>query len=162
MNPAAAALGLRDFYHVGLVVHDLDEAIRRFEQDLGVGRWASMVLEGQARFRGTIESDQHRVAFAPSGLGYIELVEPLMGRSAASEFLAQRGEGVYHIGFWVDDAGDAVRRAEGLGIGVASLAEDDQGPTVVLLDAGATGGVHVELVTTRLRPLFEAWVAAAQ
>lgn len=162
------SLGLRDFYHVGIAVRNIDDAMQRFEGELGIGRWATMLLEFQVRAdwaegaEGAETTSSSKIAYAPSGLGYVELVEPVSGPSPARRFLDEHGEGAFHLGYWVDDVAEAMRRCERLGIGVAYLAYDDNGPHVAYLDREASSGVHVELVRASMRPLLEAWVAGVQ
>ncbi|MGH2727047.1 MAG: VOC family protein, partial [Actinomycetota bacterium] len=79
---------------------------------------------------------------------------PTLGRWTAQTFLDERGEGIYHLGYWVDDVPDAIRRAEAKGIGVDWAAEANGVPFIVYLDA--VSGVHIELVAASVRPIIEA------
>src|SRR5437870_11464567 len=112
------SLGLGDPYHVGIAVTDLDQAMDRFGGLLGVGPWGTMDAEVPAIYRGAGTLSGVRSAFARSGALYIELVQPTVGDFPAKTFLEERGEGVYHLGYWAEDMPAALRRAEALGIGI--------------------------------------------
>lgn len=147
-------LGPMELYHVGIVVHDLDDGMRRFGDLLGVGRWVEFETAMPSRYRGAEVTAGARAAYGDAGPTYVELVQPTGGRWTAQAFLEERGEGVYHLGYWVDDMPDAIRRAEGAGLGVDWAAEADGVPFVAYLDA--VGGVHIELVAASVRPIIEA------
>jgi methylmalonyl-CoA/ethylmalonyl-CoA epimerase len=147
-------LGPMELYHVGIVVHDLDEGMNRFGDLLGIGRWVTFETAMPSRYRGEEVTAGARAAYGAAGAMYVELVQPTVGRWTAQAFLEERGEGIYHLGYWVDDVSEAVRRAEASGLGVDWAAEADGKPFVVYLDAAA--GVHIELVAASVRPIIEA------
>jgi catechol 2,3-dioxygenase-like lactoylglutathione lyase family enzyme len=144
-------LGLSDLYHIGLAVHDLDDAMRRYES-LGVAGWKSFEGEFPGVYRGRECSLGARVAFAKSGPAYIELVQPTKGDWTASVFLRERGEGVYHLGYWVDDLAASMERAVSLGYQIDIVSERGG---FAYLGADETTGVHMELVSTSIRPAME-------
>jgi len=150
-----SSLGLGDPYHVGIAVWDLDRAIADLEGTLGAGPWGTLEAEVPAIYRGAETLTGIRSAFARTGLMIIELVQPTGGGFTAQTFLDERGEGIYHLGYWVDDMADALRRAEGTGIGVDWATPSDGLPFAVYLDAARTLGVHIELVGTAMRPIIE-------
>jgi methylmalonyl-CoA/ethylmalonyl-CoA epimerase len=86
--------------HIGIAVQDITEALRFFQDALG------MKLE-------RVESEEGgrtQVAFLPVGTSDVELVEPQDAESGLAKFLAKRGEGVHHICFEVDDIDAALAR----------------------------------------------------
>lgn len=143
-----------ELYHVGIVVHDLDDGMGRFGDLLGVGRWVTFETVMPSRYRGEQVTAGARAAYGDAGTTYVELVQPTAGRWTAQAFLEERGEGVYHLGYWVDDVVKAVRRANDAGLGVDWAAEADGVPFVAYLDAAA--GFHIELVASSVRPFIEA------
>src|SRR5437899_697387 len=82
-----------------------------------VGPWGVFGGEFQGDYRGTEITLEARAAYAASGNGYVELVQPMKGDWTASVFLEERGEGAYHLGYWVDDLEATVARAKDLGYG---------------------------------------------
>jgi catechol 2,3-dioxygenase-like lactoylglutathione lyase family enzyme len=147
-----ASLGLTDLFHVGIAVHDLDEAKRRYASELGIDPWATFDGEFEGIYRGEKIVLAARVGYAQSGAGYVELVQPTKGEWTASVFLAERGEGVYHLGYWVDDLAWTLRRAAELGYPTDIVSA--QGG-FAYLDATRSAGVHIELVSEAVRPAIE-------
>jgi catechol 2,3-dioxygenase-like lactoylglutathione lyase family enzyme len=158
MTDPTESLGLTDLFHVGLVIHDLDGAMRRYTE-LGIGPWATFDADMPGTYRGRETAIAARVAFARSGPTYLELVQPTNGEWTASVFLKERGEGAYHLGYWVEDLDDAVKRAVTLGYAIDIVSERGG---FAYLDATNTAGLHMELVSTRNRPAIEQFVAGAE
>ena len=155
-------LGLGDPYHVGIAVRDLDDAMRIFGETFGIGAWALLEAETPAIYRGVPSSSGVRAAYARSGGIYLELVQPTKGPWTASAFLEEHGEGIYHLGYWVDDMPAALARAEAAGIGVDTAMPPGDNVIAAYLDAKPTLGVHVELVSAQMRPYIENLVAKAE
>jgi len=151
-------LRLTELYHVGIVVHDLDDAMRRYQEELGVGPWGVFGGEFEGEYRGRAMTLEARAAYARSGNGYVELVQPVKGDWTASVFLKERGEGAYHLGYYVDDLDETVARARDLGYGVDLISTNGG---FAYLDASRSAGVHIELVSSTVKPLIEGLVASA-
>lgn len=143
-----------ELYHVGIAVHDIDEGMRRFGDLVGVDRWVTFESALPSRYRGEPVTAGAKAAYGEAGALYVELVEPTGDRWTASAFLEERGEGVYHLGYWVDDVPDAIRRAGDAGLGLDWAADADGKPFIAYLEA--TGGVHLELVSSTIKPILEA------
>lgn len=98
---------IRRLDHIAVAVSDLDAAVRRFAEDLG------LAYEG----REDVPAAQTATAFLPVEGTRIELVHPLDGQGPIQKFLADRGGkgGLHHLCFETDDIeGDAARlRAKG-------------------------------------------------
>ncbi len=86
--------------HIGIVVHDVHEALEAYQAALGLP--LREVVE--------IPDQQVQVAFLPLGGSNIELVQPLAGDTGVARFLDKRGEGVHHICIGVDDIEAALSR----------------------------------------------------
>jgi len=76
--------------HIGIVVKDLDKAIRVFSEALGLTVRTIQVLEEY----------QAKIAFLPIGESFIELCQPI-GPGEDQDFLTEHGEGLQHICFEV-------------------------------------------------------------
>ncbi|MFY9588936.1 MAG: VOC family protein [Actinomycetota bacterium] len=155
MTSASASLGLGEPYHVGLAVHDLDDAIRRFGEQFGIEKWAKLESEVPSTYRGAETMTGIRGALARQGSLLIELVQPTRGMFTAKTFLEERGEGVYHLGYWVEDMTAAIERADKLGIGVDWIFPASGDPFAVYLDATQTLGMHIELVSPAMKPIID-------
>lgn len=106
---------------VGIVVRDLEEALARYEDLWGGGPWRCfryapdtirwLGYRGQTgRYSVTIAINQTRPQ--------IELVQPHEGPSIYDEWLETKGEGLHHLGFWVEslEAATASMAASGYGV----------------------------------------------
>jgi methylmalonyl-CoA/ethylmalonyl-CoA epimerase len=86
---------------IGIVVRDLDAAIRRYEDDYGIGPWVVYQIEPDDvkawRENGRPAQPSTRAAAAMVGRVQWELIQPLDDKSIFAQFLAEKGEGVHHI-----------------------------------------------------------------
>jgi methylmalonyl-CoA/ethylmalonyl-CoA epimerase len=155
VNDLAGSLGLGPPYHVGIAVNDLDDGMRRFRELIGVDGWATLDADVPAVYRGTESVAGIRSAFARSGGLIVELVQPTGGLFTAKTFLDERGEGIYHLGYLVEDMTATLDRASALGIGIDWLLPSEKGPLAVYLDPAETMGIHLELVTPSMVRLVE-------
>ncbi|MBP7341806.1 MAG: VOC family protein [Syntrophaceae bacterium] len=128
--------------HISYAVTDIDKVIASWTTLYGIGHWTFREnggVDGKGR------PWKIRMAFAYLGPVEIELVQCTEGRIFQSKFLDRWGEGIHHLGFFVDDV-DAE---------VAKLAQD--GATVLVhdpgrfayVDAGGPGGAIFELMSKR-------------
>src|SRR6516162_8970532 len=108
MGPASPlALVGRSLEQVAFVVRDIGTAQRFFSQSMGIPRF--YVIEhfgGRAidtTFRGHPAKHDFTIALAYSGNTQIELIQHLSGDTCYKEFLERRGEGMQHLGFFLDD-----------------------------------------------------------
>jgi methylmalonyl-CoA/ethylmalonyl-CoA epimerase len=86
---------------IGIVVRDLDAAIRRYEDDYGIGPWTVYQIKPDDvkvwRENGRPAQPSTRAASAMVGRVQWELIEPLDDKSLFAQFLAEKGEGVHHV-----------------------------------------------------------------
>ncbi len=152
-NPAPGIEGR--LYHVGVVVRDVDLAMARYRALLRVPAFHRLDTNYQARHREWEGTIANRNAFGKWGDLVVELVEPGLGQGPAGEFLATRGEGVFHVGYATDDP---TQRPGGIGpcFQVHSSIRPDGTHGIVYLDTLDTLGFFVELVD---RPMADRIVA---
>jgi len=86
------------------------------------------------------------MAFANVGPMEVELVQCTEGRIFQSKFLDKWGEGVHHIGFYVDDVDADVAELVKEG---ANVLIHDPG-RFAYVDAGGPGGAIFELMSMRV------------
>ena len=119
----SSPLLLPQFKQVALVVHDLDEAVRRWAVGLGIAPWTAYRLDPtrlkEMRYHGKEVAFSFRHALAWQGELQFELIQPLDGPSIFADHLERHGEGLHHVGTFVDDHPAAV--AELLGRGFIPL-----------------------------------------
>lgn len=124
--------------HVAIAVPDLDDAIRRFADDLG------LALSGTE----DVASAVTRTAFLPvAGPTRVELVAPLDGQGPLVKQLEQRGPGLHHLCFRTDDLdGDVARlRAKGWRFTTEAPFGGAHGTRVMFVHPKSAGGVLIEL-----------------
>ncbi len=97
----------RSLEQVAFVVRDLGAAQRFFSQSMGIPRFYVIENFGSRAtdktFRGRPADHNFTIALAYSGNTQIELIQHLSGETCYKEFLERRGEGLQHLGFFLDD-----------------------------------------------------------
>ncbi len=124
--------------HVAIAVPDLEAAIRRFADDMGL------------RLAGTedVLAAQTRTAFFPLPGTQIELIHPLNGAGPVQTHLDKRGGGLHHLAFRTDDILADMRRLQERGYQLLSEAPRPGAhhTLTVFIHPKSTGGVLIELV----------------
>lgn len=128
---------IRDVHHVGVTVRDLDDAYAFYRDALGL----PLALETDVPSRGA------RVGLLAVGGGYLEVVQPASDRSPFAAHIAQRGEGLHHVGLWTDDIEVVMARLREAGAPLQDT-EPRDGSTgrVAFLAPEAMDGALVEVV----------------
>ncbi|MCZ6720701.1 MAG: VOC family protein [Proteobacteria bacterium] len=110
---------------IGIVTDDLDEAVRLYADELGIGPWA--IYEGEA-LEGPPRTARARHAVARTGSFVWEIIEPGRTSSIFRDFLDRRGPGVHHVGVDASQLSyeECRRTFEERGCGL--LAESSLGP----------------------------------
>jgi len=93
-------------HHVGIAVKNLNTAIKTFNKSLGLKHTEIK----------NVEEEKVNVAFLSIGDSSIELLEPQDEESVISKFLKNKGEGLHHITFEVDDIQLAMNKAKKAGL----------------------------------------------
>src|SRR6187551_2766615 len=100
------AAGMRSVDQVAVVIRDLDAAMERYVTQLGIGPWDVYTygpeLLHTMTFRGENRPYVMKLALAFVGPTMYELIESLEGPNIYEEFLSTRGEGLHHLGYYVD------------------------------------------------------------
>ncbi len=134
--------------HVGIVVKDLEQSVKRLTS-LGIGPFTERILPPDAKetYRGKpfIPSQRVRIMITQMGNMELELIQPIDGKSPHQEFLDEKGEGIQHLGFFVKDLKKEVDDLTGKGSEILLTSEFKGGGGVAYLDL-EVGGLIVELV----------------
>jgi methylmalonyl-CoA/ethylmalonyl-CoA epimerase len=86
---------------IGIVVRDLDAALRRYSEDFGIGPW--YIFDVTPENAPNLQHDGQplkgatRSAAAKVGSVWWEVTQPLDEHGIFARFLAEKGEGVHHI-----------------------------------------------------------------
>jgi len=140
------------FHHVSVAVKDMNKAIE-FYKSLGIGPFPLFIgpsgtvpLAGKT-IHGKPVDYQIDLRHAEGGVGGLtfEVIEPLEGETPVKEFLEKKGEGVQHIGFFVDDLDQETAKMAEKGF---SITQSGETPTVrwAYFDTDKVGGVAIELM----------------
>lgn len=121
---------LGDIVELSVVVRDLDAALERFTRLFGL----------KVHRRGESKEFGFKNAILPTGIGHIELLEPIDPLKPVGQFLEKHGEGVYLVGFEVKDIPGGVAQLRAQGVRV-----DHRRPDVAWIHPKETHGVFVEL-----------------
>ena len=136
---------------LGIVVSDLDAATQALTTLFGIGpfRFIEWPNRPDSRywFRGREESIRIRQAFAQAGPIEIELIQPLEGeRNAYRQFLDEKGGGLHHILFEVEDMDTVTGALSDKGIEVLQTGTGIRpGTRWALLDSEQALGFLLEL-----------------
>jgi len=125
--------------HVAVVVSDVDAALTFWQDALGI----------RLHHVEDVPSQKSAVAFLPVGESEVELVKPTSEDSGVAKFLAERGGGMHHLCFEVDDIEGMLQELKEKGVRLI----DEQpkvlpGRKMAFIHPKSTGGVLVELNET--------------
>jgi methylmalonyl-CoA epimerase len=124
--------------HVGIAVKSISDAVKVYEQVLGL----------QVNGYDEVEDQGVRVAMLHIGESGIELLEPTRPDSPIEKFMSKRGEGIHHIAVRVDDIEEALARMKESGVRVIDSAprRGAHNTRVAFIHPSSTHGVLLELV----------------
>lgn len=84
---------LTNIDHIGIAVHDLDDALAGYERLYGV----------LPILRETVEAQGVEEAMIAIGGSFVQLLQPLGPQTPVAKFLERHGEGIHHLCFAVAD-----------------------------------------------------------
>jgi methylmalonyl-CoA/ethylmalonyl-CoA epimerase len=129
--------------HVGIACHDLERSIAFYETTFGL-----VVAGREENADQGVREAMLRVADAPAGTSYLQLLEPLGPDTPVGRFLARRGEGIHHVGYGVSDIAAALESIGATGVRLldARPRHGSLGASIAFLHPRDVGGVLTELV----------------
>jgi methylmalonyl-CoA/ethylmalonyl-CoA epimerase len=124
--------------HIGFAVRDIEEAIGFYSSMFDVSTWERIAMPER----------QMAVAVTHVGDTLLELIAPTSEEAAFAKFLNQRGPGMHHIAYRVDDISAALATLKARGV---QLIDETPHPgmhdtLVAFLHPKSTLGVLIELV----------------
>lgn len=130
-------------HHLSIVVRDVEKAVA-FYESMGFGPFVDYPpLTDYVKLNVMDVAGFHDLRFKCAQVGpiQIQLCQPGEGKSPYKEFLEKRGEGVYHLGFVVDDVDGAEAELKALGLGVLSSGRRQDGSGFSYMDTAGEAGV---------------------
>lgn len=123
--------------HIGIVVRDIGEALKVYEEALGLP--LSDVVD--------VADQKVEVAFLAVGGSNLELVQPTSDDTGTAKFLEKRGEGVHHICIEVEDLESSLARLKAHGVQlIDEVPRKGAHGRVAFVHPKGAHGVLVELV----------------
>jgi methylmalonyl-CoA/ethylmalonyl-CoA epimerase len=124
--------------HIGVVVKDIDSSLKVYTEALGLKLSTVEVNEPY----------KVKIAFIPVGETLVELIQPTAEGTMISNFLMEKGEGIHHIAFKVDDLEADLAKLKAMGIPL--IDEKPQpgglGARVAFMHPDAANSVSIELL----------------
>lgn len=129
---------LTEIDHVAIAVHDLEQAISFYEAAFGASVAHREIME-----RDGVEEALIKVADS-----YIQLTAATREDSPVAKFLANRGEGIHHVGYRVDDCATALQSMVAAGATAIDTEprRGSRGTTVAFIHPKGAFGTLIELV----------------
>ena len=122
-------------HHVNFVVHDLEEAMARFERGLGLDPFEII----DHRPRGA------RVARSRLGESWLVLVSPYDPASVPGRFLADHGEGFFLISLGYEDIVQQLEQLEASGVDIVDQVPRDGIHDWRVADIGDVNGAMMQI-----------------
>jgi methylmalonyl-CoA epimerase len=129
---------LTEIDHVAIAVRDLEAAIDYYARAFGA----------TLHHREIVDHDGVEEALLKVGASYIQLTRSIRDDSPIARFLANRGEGLHHVAYRVDDCAEALEAMKAAG---ATPIDDaprpgSRGTTVAFIHPKGSFGTLIELV----------------
>lgn len=124
--------------HIGIAVHDLDQALAEYDRQYRVAPMHREVVESQG-----VEE-----AMIAVGGSHIQLLAPLADDSPVGKFLEKRGEGLHHVAYAVADIEAALAhlRSEGVRLIDEEPRTGGGGSRIAFVHPKSLAGTLIELV----------------
>ena len=122
--------------HVAIAVSDLDGALSFWRDILGL----------QVSHIEDVPSQKSKVAFIPMGESEIELVNPTSSDTGLAKFLIEKGSGMHHLCFEVDNLEDMLISLKAKGVKLINeIPQILPGRKLAFIHPKASNGVLIEL-----------------
>jgi hypothetical protein len=137
---------LPELSHIGVVTNNLDKTMKELEDLYGLKPFMVMVPPYVNTYlRGKPAEFKLKSAFYRSGQVVLEVISVLEGDTIYEEWLKDKGEGLHHLGYDIENIQEWVNYYEGKGIGVLQSGERP-GVKWAYLDTTAYTGMIMELI----------------
>lgn len=132
-------MNVRGIHHLGVAVDDLDEALDTYARLFGA----------QLEHRATVPDQGVEAAAVLVGDSRVELLAPTGDDTPVGKFLANRGPGMHHVAYEVDDLSAALSSltSEGVELIDATPREGLFGLEVAFVHPDSVHGVLAEVVS---------------
>ena len=124
--------------HIGIAVDDLESAVKRYRDELGM----------QLVHREKIAEQGVEAVLLDVGESHVELLASLSPDTAVDKFLTKRGAGLHHVAYRVESVDDTLATLAGQGVRLIDERPRTgiRGSRVAFIHPSSTGGVLTEIV----------------
>jgi methylmalonyl-CoA/ethylmalonyl-CoA epimerase len=130
-------------HHISIVVKDINKAVEYYES-IGIGPFESYPpIKEYVKIDVPDKEGFYDLTIKCARIGPVDLqlIQPGKGKSLYKDFLETRGEGVYHLGFAVEDIDGSEAEVRAMGLGVISSGRRENGSGFSYLDTADNAGV---------------------
>lgn len=146
MNAGKEKFVLPELSHIGVVTNNLDKTMEELEDLYGFKPFLVMVPPYVNTYlRGKRVEFKLKSAFYRSGQVVFEVISVQEGDTIYEEWLRNKGEGLHHLGYDIENIEEWINYYEGKGIGVLQSGERP-GVKWAYLDTAAYTGMIMELI----------------
>lgn len=137
-----------DYFQIGIVVKSIEETVKHLQHIIGISGPIEYrdVNYTNATYYGETAGYRGKRAFFNIGPVAIELIELVDGKTIHEPFLKEKGEGLHHIGFEVENLQQSIKDAEKRGLKVTQSFFREDGSGFAYLDSDKVGGIIFELI----------------
>jgi methylmalonyl-CoA/ethylmalonyl-CoA epimerase len=127
---------IKKINHVAIAVPDVDASLTFWQDALGL----------KVDHVEDVPSQKSTVVFLPIGESEVELVKPTSEDTGVAKFIAERGGGMHHLCFEVDDIVSVLADLKAKGVRlIDETPKELPGRKMAFVHPKSTGGVLVEL-----------------
>ena len=127
---------IKKIEHIGIAIDNVDSSVALFDKLLNKSSYKSEL----------VVSEGVKTHFYQVGDTKIELLEAISENSPISTFLSQKGQGMHHLAFHVDDIHQELNRLTALGFeAIGDIKKGADKKLICFLHPKTTCGVLIEL-----------------
>ena len=141
LNPEKSPFS--ELHHVSIVVRDIEKSVKYFTS-IGLGPFTEYPpMREYTKINVPDEEGFYnlRIMVARIGPVDLQLIQPGEGESLYKDHLEKKGEGVYHLGFVVDDIAKSEAEVKMKGLCIISNGRREDGSGFAYLDTAEKGAV---------------------
>jgi methylmalonyl-CoA/ethylmalonyl-CoA epimerase len=132
---------------VAVVVKNIDAVVKFYTEVFGIGPFEIRNVDfPNATYYGQKAGYRGKRAFAKLGPVTLELIELIDGKTVHEDYLKEKGEGIHHIGFYVNDLQRCEAEAQKAGLKIVQGTKREDGSGFAYLDSDKIGGAMFELI----------------
>jgi methylmalonyl-CoA/ethylmalonyl-CoA epimerase len=127
---------IKKINHIAIAVKDVEESLKFWRDAMGL----------QVDHIENVPSQKSEVVFIPVGDSGVELVKPTSPDTGVAKFLEERGGGMHHLCFEVDNIDEMLNQLKEKGVRLINeIALELPGRKMAFVHPKSTNGVLVEL-----------------